>query len=283
MPRTSRTPKDAKAPKKVRGATSTTRKQSASEPGRVRGWIASFAKWMVIPCLAMWGLAQVDWLSLKYKVQGMANKPLANISIKGEFEFLQKKRIQSVVSDSLDGNFVDLNLVELKSQIEADPWVYDVRLQRVWPDGLVITVIEQKPIARWGGDGFLNQFGELIHVENNKNLSKLPLLYGEERLSNEIAKTYLEMARLLASRGLNLKGLQVDNKRSWELVVDDGILLVLGQEDVIAKLQNFLLVYQQHLVGVKHTIKRVDLRYESGLAVEWLEKSSPQKIVSTTH
>lgn len=274
---------EPKPQRKTRGATSTTRREQMSEPGRVRRWIANTAKWMVLPCVTMWALAQVDWLALKYKVQGVANKPLAKISIQGEFEYLSKPSIQEIISESLNGNFVDLNLVELKHEVEAHPWVYDVRLQRVWPDGLVITVIEQKPIARWGDNGFINQFGELIHVENNKTLTTLPLLFGEERLSNEIAKTYLEMARLLASGGLNLKGLQVDKKRSWELVLDDSMLLVLGNDDVIAKLQNFLLVYQQHLTGVKHKIKRVDLRYESGLAVEWYEGAESVKLVSATH
>lgn len=273
-----------KASKKSRGAVSTTRRQATTgEPGRVRRWLASTAKWLVVPCIAVWLVAQVDWLALRHEVQGVANKPLANISIKGEFEFLAKERIRNIVSESLNGNFVDLNLVEIKQKVEADPWVYDVRLQRVWPDGLIITVIEQKPIARWGNSGFINQYGALIHVDNNDALVSLPLLFGEERLSNEIAKTYLEMARLLASRGLNLKGLQVDSKRSWELVLDNSMLLVLGQDEVTAKLQNFLLVYEKHLASVKHKIKRVDLRYESGLAVEWYEDAEPTKLVSATH
>ncbi|MDO6423208.1 cell division protein FtsQ/DivIB [Saccharophagus degradans] len=273
-----------KPSKKTRGAVSTTkRKPVAGEPGRVRRWLVNTAKWLVLPCACIWLVAQVDWLALRAEVQGVANKPLANISIKGEFEFLAKERIQSIVSESLNGNFVDLNLVEIKQKVEADPWVYDVRLQRVWPDGLVITVIEQKPIARWGNSGFINQYGALIHVDSNESLENLPLLFGDEHLSNEIAKTYLEMARLLASRGLNLKGVQVDSKRSWELVLDNSMLLVLGQDEVTVKLQNFLLVYEKHLAGVKHKIKRVDLRYESGLAVEWYEDTESTKIVSATH
>ena len=42
------------------------------------------------------------------------------------------------------------------------PWVDAVSVQRAWPRGLHVLVIEQVAAARWGETGLLNTRGELF-------------------------------------------------------------------------------------------------------------------------
>ncbi len=48
----------------------------------------------------------------------------------------------------------------------------------------------------------------------------------------------------------------------------NGIMLELGREDKMARIQRFINVYPE-LVKQEKSVARVDLRYDTGLAVGW--------------
>jgi cell division protein FtsQ len=48
--------------------------------------------------------------------------------------------------------------------------------------------------------------------------------------------------------------------------------MVFGREQVMAKLQRFLSMYDHALGRYLPDIKRIDLRYQNGLAVHWLRR-----------
>lgn len=211
----------------------------------------------------------VDWATSVDKLQAVVNKPVSSIAIKGEFAHLSKADIQMAVLDQMKGDFVDLNLRDMRAALEQQAWVKAANVRRIWPDRLEITVQEQKPIARWGRSGFINAEGQVIDIEDNNTLSDLPLFYGPPNKSADIAQTYLAISEMLATDGFGLTGIQVDETLSWSIHLAQDIELVIGQYNVLEKLQNFLLVYRFDLVAKERKIARVDMRYENGMAVSW--------------
>lgn len=219
-------------------------------------------------CLVM----VVDWRHGYERARQFVSRPISQVEIEGTFQFLDKNAIHARIEEQREDGFVRANLREIKKQIEGVPWVESVSINRVWPDGILIKIREQKPIARWGNNGFINQYGDIVQAGQVAELKQLPVLFGEEKQSEEITRTYLEVAELLATQGVSLRGLYLDEKRAWTLQFNNDIEIIMGREDVIQKLRNFLYVYEKKLKQHEKDIARIDLRYRSGLAVRWKAK-----------
>lgn len=216
-----------------------------------------------------WGAGNVPWHKVYNKAYQAANRPLANISIESEFRYVSKQALKEIISSKLDGSFVDLDLQDVKSAIERDPWVESVTIERIWPDSLKLNVVEHTPIARWNDNGYINREGVLIMVDSNSALADLPRLSGLESESTSLAKNYSLFSEFLKRNQLRITELSLTSTLSWQLHLDQGFVLVLGRENIEKKLKDFLYVYENVLKNEKNKIARIDMRYEKGLAVDW--------------
>lgn len=259
-----------KKPSKAKGGGDWGATRQASEPSRKWGRYVMAVVFLIV---SSFGVAHLDWQAVYAKAYKSANRPLANITIEGEFKFVSKEDLQSLISSKLDGSFVDLDLQDVKLAIEENAWVDYVTIERIWPDSLLLKVAEHKPIARWNGNGFISNDGELIKSGDNVFLMDLPLLSGGERDSREVAKNYVSFSNILNVSNLKLSGLRVDENMSWIIDVDNAFTLVLGRYEIQQRLENFQYVFESYLEKKKHKINRVDMRYERGLAVEWKSDS----------
>ena len=203
-------------------------------------------------------------------------RPIKSVVVEGEFQLISKQRATELIGNEIDGDFLQLDLMELKEALLSDPWVEKVTLNRRWPDTLVVKIIEQKPIARWG-DGFLNQRGEIIRVEEAGPLSGLPWLQGNEADAIEILQQYQDLSQILRSRGLDVLELKCDNKKSWRLTVKNHVEIAIGRDQVMEKIRRFVTVYDAHLSSVWSDVKAIDVRYTNGVAVRWVADSAMAK------
>lgn len=199
-------------------------------------------------------------------------RPIKSVVVEGDFNFITKQRATELIGNEIDGDFLQLDLMQLKNALLGDPWVEKVTLNRRWPDTLVVKISEQKPIARWG-DGFLNQRGEIVLVDEANKLSGLPWLQGSEADAPEILQQYQDLSQLLRSRGLEVIALKCDNKKSWRLTIKNHVEIALGRDQVMEKMRRFVTVYDTHLSNVWLDVKAVDLRYTNGVAVRWVTDS----------
>lgn len=230
-------------------------------------------RWLWVPlmvCLAVGGYWAYEPL------EKLLERPFKSVVVEGEFHFITKARATELISDEIDNNFLQLDLMRLKRTLTDDPWVDSVSLQRRWPDTLVVKIAEQKPIARWG-DGFLNQRGQIVRVKEIDRLSGLPWLQGNESDAVEILQQYQDLSQLLRSRGLDVIALKCDNKKSWRLTLKNDVEIAIGRDKVMEKMRRFVTVYDTHLNSVWIDIAAIDVRYSNGLAVRWVEGSESAK------
>lgn len=216
----------------------------------------------------------VYWIS--EPVIKVFERPIKSVVVEGEFNFISKARATELIGNEIDGDFLQLDLMRLKDALLTDPWVEKVTLNRRWPDTLVVKIAEQKPIARWG-DGFLNQRGEIIRVEDAARLSGLPWLQGNEADAIEILQQYQDLSQILRSRGLEVLALKCDNKKSWRLTIKNHVEIALGRDQVMEKVRRFVTVYDTKLNRVWADVKAIDLRYSNGVAVRWVADSEMAK------
>ena len=208
------------------------------------------------------------------KVFHKLDVPIGVIAIKGEFSHVDQGEVQRLVEPLVKGGILSLDLAKIRSELELQPWIEAVAVSRQWPGGLVISVVEETPIARWGAQGFLNSRGEMLTIKDNSKLAHLPLLQGQGHTERSLMKSYREIAQLLQPANLKITGLKRDQRGAWWLSLSNGLELVIGRGQVVEKMRRFLVVWMSGLKDKAGQIARVDVRYDNGIAVQWIENTA---------
>jgi len=205
----------------------------------------------------------------KSKLQEFTHRPIKEVQIEGVFQFISAEILQEQIELYVKGSFLQLELADLKSQLEQNPWIDTVAIARVWPDKLIVKVVEQQPIAQWGKKGFLNMRGDIVEVEKTTKIQALPLLQGEDRYAQEIMSQYLRIGKLLSQQDMALAAVELDDTRAWTLTLQSGITIKLGRDRLWEKLQYLLAAKNGDLGKDFNKIQVVDMRYPGGFAVTW--------------
>ncbi|MFZ1536885.1 MAG: cell division protein FtsQ/DivIB [Chromatiaceae bacterium] len=193
--------------------------------------------------------------------------PVRVVSIEGEVRQMTLQLIQDRVGQTLEAGILTQDLGVIQAAIKELPWVSGAGVRRAWPDRLVISVQEHKPLARWGDDGLVTAEGRVFRPDRHEIPHGLPRLAGPDDQAPQVVMRYQAWQPLLKSQGLAILALEDDPRGAWTLTTDAGFNLLLGKTDVEARLERFLRAYPNILAAGRPA--RVDMRYSNGLAVSW--------------
>lgn len=202
--------------------------------------------------------------------------PVQRISVTGQLEHTQAEAVQAMVQASLAGGFLSADLQKMREQLEGLPWIHAATVRRRWPNALEIHVVEQLPIARWGANSFLNHEGGVFSSGKSGDWAALPLLVGPEGTATALMAKYQRLLDILAPLDLKVQELSVDERGQVEVVVNQGIRLVLGNHDFRERMQRFVAIYVSELQHRMDEILRIDMRYPTGVAVAFKPAESSQ-------
>lgn len=189
--------------------------------------------------------------------------PVQRVTVEGELQFVQRSEIEQKLVAAIDDTFLKLDLKKLKAELEAHPWIYFADVQRKWPYSLHVAITEEKPIARWEREGFVNQDGRVVKVDLQPQGGALTELSGESQYSRDMLKLYKKLAEQASQEHLEIVSLSQDSVGAISLHFNDGSQLLLGREELQTRMQRFLKVYQ-----IEKTPGLIfDARYSSGIAV----------------
>ncbi len=194
---------------------------------------------------------------------------IERVAISGEFRQVQRKQIAGQVQPFLSEGFVFVDLEGIRAQLESIPWIYQVTVVRQWPDQLIIRVTEQRAIARWDKQGFINHRGDFFAAKEQVFIDDLPLLQGPVEKASEMMADYRDLGELLRQQGLVLRRLSMDERGNWSAVLEGGVTIILGGDEVMGRVQRFVSAYQKVLAEKFNQVERIDMRYSKGLAVAW--------------
>jgi cell division protein FtsQ len=208
-------------------------------------------------------------LGLLHALRPALDRPVQALRIDGQFTHLTPQQIGAAAAIAPGARLFDVNLEEVRKQVEALPWVAHARVSRVWPGRIAIRAWERKPYALWGDKGLVDDEGHAYTPPAEELPQDLPRLAGPEGREAEVMQDYREMAQALAGTAFATNGLQLDARGAWTLSTVAGIELRLGSEDPrgkLALLQGAVL----NTIGDKlDQVAYVDLRYSNGFAVGW--------------
>jgi cell division protein FtsQ len=216
--------------------------------------------------IGMW-LGSVALKSLSIKLM-----PIRYVRIEGNFQFLDKSSLKQQLLPLVKTGLFAANINEIQKTAKKMEWIDDAKVKRVWPDTLDIKLSEQQPVAKWGKDGVLNNRGELFKPANVEALTNLPQLIGPPGLEKRLFNIMQGLQLALLDRSLDLREFIVNNRRSWKLLLANGMELQLGRVDPLQKFQRLMkslpILASSQQNGLE-TISKIDLRYPNGFAVTW--------------
>jgi cell division protein FtsQ len=203
-------------------------------------------------------------------IHWVLDQPIERVAVSGRFQRVSADEIERAVrSSARDVGLVSIELDSVRRSIATLPWVDAVSVQRSWPRGLAVHVIEQVAAARWNAHGLLNTRGELFVSEARHVPTELPQLSGPPGTERTVAERYLATQGRLLEAGMRLAALRLDARGAWELDLDSGITVRLGRRQVDDRFEKFM-ASAAKLVGQRGTeISYVDMRYTNGFAIGW--------------
>lgn len=228
-----------------------------------------------LSALAAVVLAGAAWAVFSYTADPQ-QQPIRMIRVTGEFRHLDRARIQRVVAEAIDGGFYTADMERIRAQVRDMPWVDQVSIRRVWPDTLVMDVVEQLPFARWGERALVNPRGEVFDAAGIEPPAGLVRLYGPDGTAPQVMEFYRWARPGLESAGLPIAALGIDARREWTLRTTQGIEINLGQHEASRRLVRLVASAAGLSTDPGRRPQRVDLRYEHGFAVRWQSVETDQ-------
>jgi cell division protein FtsQ len=198
------------------------------------------------------------------------NLMIRSVEVQGNLKYLDRSTLQPIIEPFVKTNLYLLDKKNLEEEIEFNPWVYSASLTSMWPDKLVVKIQEQNPIAFWGDEGMVNEFGEVIDVNLPLQKSKLPVLYSPFDKGREMVESYVKIRQWMKDFPVDIVEFKEDTRGSWLLTLANGMKVKVGRKEHERRLRRFIVGYTNRLVEQVKKIESVDLRYTNGFAVKWI-------------
>jgi cell division protein FtsQ len=221
-------------------------------------WFLKLSLGFILICVLVYG-----W----FKLTDPETFPIHSVKIAGTYSHIDQEKLRATILPFIRKGFLVIDTASLQDRIQQLPWVYSANVHRVWPDILMIGLVEQQPIARYNDNALLNKYGEVFNIDPASMPTNLPLFIAPPGQQVLLWQTYQKLSALIAPLDLKINILGLDARQSWRLQLSNGIVLLLGKLAPEQRLARFVAAYPQ-VVGTRSAaINYVDLRYTHGMAV----------------
>lgn len=228
-----------------------------------------FSLMMLVVTLSTWQAH--DWLINKDSLV------LKQVRVGGSFAHISRTEVQALLEPYAGKFFFDIDVVEITRVLQSQPWIMQASVRRQWPDGLEVMLQEQTPVARWGEQALLNEKAALFFPTGSLP-ENLPYFNGIAQSEALLLSQWQEMEVLLQPLGLKIVTIDMNERRSWRIKLDNGLRVLLGRVKGMQRMKRFVAFYPRLLAARVAEVGEVDLRYPNGMVLRW---RMPQNAVTT--
>ena len=241
--------------------------------------------------VAMICIGMLVWLSQRpvFALRQVVIEPVAGQALK----HINKPVVKQQVLETVQGNFFSVRLEDVKRGFESMPWVRHANVRRVWPNGLIVSIEEQKPFGTWGGANshtLMNAHGELFagRVSDVGDGIVLIDFYGPEEASKEVMRLYERANAWFKPWNAEVKSLTLSERYAWHVKLSNGMKVEFGRdeensdktltEDRVARLFKYWPQVQEKWAN---RVDAIDLRYANGFAIHLASTGSRKNEVDS--
>jgi cell division protein FtsQ len=200
--------------------------------------------------------------------------PLRTLRINDGLQRIDPQRVREAVLPYARQGFFAVRLADAQAAVSGLPWVERAEVRKRWPDVIEVRVVEHLPFARWGGDRLLSEQGTLFPSAGIELAQELPLLSGPDARVADVVALYNESRAMFVPSGHDVAALQLDDRGSWTLTLADGTQVVVGSQEARLRLARFARLMPQLAAQRAQPIRRADLRYTNGFAIDWAQAAA---------
>lgn len=242
--------------------------RSAKNVALVTELSPSMARWLSLVALLMVVGGAVLWL--RAWISDPTHLTIEKVEWQGDFQYLKQAELEALAQPFVNTNLYLLDTDGLEQALEKNPWVRGASLRKIWPNQMVVDVETQFPVAFWGDDKLLNQFGEIFAGTLPEKQGVFPIIFSPQSNSGRVmGERYVQLTKMLAGLNLEIIELSEDERGSWRMKVRHGPEVIIGRKEQEKRVQRFKVGYLQGLKDRLGEIDQIDLRYTNGFAVEW--------------
>ncbi len=198
--------------------------------------------------------------------------PLSKIVLQGNLQYVSTLDVQRAFA-RLDhiGTFMSQDIDVLQTSVQSIPWVSHASIRKQWPDTIKVFLTEHQVQAIWNGNALLDDDGIVFDGDIGLVKEEHVKLYGPDGSAPEVLKVWRQYNSQFQAIGRNISSLLLNERRAWQIILDNGIRLELGKESLDERIARFFLLYKQ-LGNEVDKFSYIDLRYDTGAAVGWISE-----------
>ncbi len=194
--------------------------------------------------------------------------PIKSVKVFG-MKHLDQEDLQQILTPLVHKGFFAIDVEIIKDRIVQSSWVSQANVQRIWPDKVLITIVEKQPAGLWNESNLISDSGEIFTAEIKKELEGLPQFVGPEGRHLEILDQYKKLNLALKSLSFKIIRLELTPELCWNLTFENGAKMRVGHKDVLTSVNHFVKVYPKIIGDRLFDVEYIDLRYHNGLAIKW--------------
>jgi cell division protein FtsQ len=203
---------------------------------------------------------------------GLDQVTIAGIARLTEAEILGAAGISAKVSLAF------LDAAEVRDRLEAVPLIKSASVRKLYPNELVVTLVEREAHALWQRDGevfVIAQDGTIIDSMQDARFANLPLVVGED--ANRRTGDYLALLEAAGSLRARVVAGTLVSRRRWTLKIDNGVDVRLpetGAAEAVARLAK--LDREQRILD--KDVIAIDLRMSDRVVVRLTEEAMEARL-----
>ena len=228
------------------------------------------------------------WMQLPGKAAGVVGMAAQEITITG-LEHHEPETLLSAVGVQPGGSLMGFDAIQARNILQNLDWIESAKVQRLFPNQLVVEVKEREPFAIWQrGQAYyvIDKSGAAMSGLEASQMVRLPLVTGEG--ANTAAAELINQLSAYPDIMLQVKAAARVGSRRWTLYLDNGITVQLPERDWQQAVATADQLHRTQKI-LTRGIRSLDLRLPGRVTVEVAEiaateaKSGGKKSVAGTN
>jgi cell division protein FtsQ len=198
---------------------------------------------------------------------------------------MSESRILSIAGISSKNSLPFFDVAAARARLEADPLVKQASVRKLYPDQIVVEIVERTPYGVWQKDGQVRAIaadGAPIDEVQDGRYADLPFVVGEG--ANTRVREYAALLDAMDELKPRVEAGVLVGERSWSLKLKSGIEIKLPEVDPQAAIATLLRLHRQTRILDRDVLAldlrapgRVFARLSQEAAAEWADAHTPKK------
>jgi len=207
-----------------------------------------------------------------YLLWPYVNQPVTEVELTGELARVNQSRLRKRVQENISGGLLTMDMASLDSAVQELDWVYRAEIKKRWPQRLVVNVIEERPVARWGEIGYLAESGMLVKSPLFSDLDDLPVFDVQVNAPHRTLEIFYDIYAAMMVTGVGIRELRQSEFGSWSMVMENGSHIILGKENLMTRMHRVIHTWQRLSAEHINELEAIDARYSNGVAVKYRQQ-----------